>query len=173
MIRADRSRLSFAHRSQPGFEPSVIDSSLADTSGGSYVHRLLTAYSFGGVEGLECLSGGVVVGVGAEGCADAVAVELLAHRAEDGGNDEADVPLVSVFDDRGEDCGCGVVDVSDGRAVEHYPAQRAAVADQAGDVVEESEGVGVVEAGAEPVDHQPFLGPGTWGYRGGLPVPGG
>jgi len=52
------------------------------------------------VEGLEGLAGGVVVGVGAEGGADAVAVELLAYRAEDGGEDEADVPLVGVFDDR-------------------------------------------------------------------------
>ena len=90
------------------------------------------------MEGLECLAGGVVVGVGAEGCADAVAVELLAHRAEDGGNDEADVPLVNVFNDPGEDRGCGVVDVSDGRAVENDPSQRAAMADADGDVVEEA-----------------------------------
>src|SRR6266516_1294024 len=56
-----------------------------------------------GVVGLECLAGGVVVGAGAEGCADAVAVELLAHRAEDGADGEADAPFAEVLDDAGED----------------------------------------------------------------------
>ena len=38
----------------------------------------------GVVVGLECFAGGVVVGIGAEERADAVAVELLTHRVQDG-----------------------------------------------------------------------------------------
>jgi hypothetical protein len=55
------------------------------------------------VEGLERLAGSFVVGAGAEGGADAVAVELLAHRAKDAADGEADVSFAEVFDDAGED----------------------------------------------------------------------
>src|SRR3954452_4734196 len=89
-----------------------------------YAPRLVTADLFCGVEGFEGFAGGVVVGVGAEVCADAVAVELVAYRVENGASDEADVVLVNVVNHLGQDRGCGVVDVCDGRAVEHYPLQR-------------------------------------------------
>src|SRR5215472_7369946 len=127
---------------------------------------------FRSVEGLECFAGGVVVGVGAKGCADAVAVELLPHRPEDAADGEADAPSVEVLNDPGEDRGCGVVDVSDGRAVQNYPAQRATVAGYGRDFGEELGSVGVVEVGPESVDNQPLLGPGARHDRGGQPVPG-
>jgi hypothetical protein len=78
-------------------------------------------YPFCGVEGFECLAGGVVVGAGAEGGADAVTVKLLAHRVQDGADGEAGVSFTEVFDDAGEDRRRGEVDVADGRAVKNHP----------------------------------------------------
>src|SRR6266702_2002259 len=75
---------------------------------------LLAGDPFCGVEGLGCLAEGVVAGAGAEGGADAVAVELLAHRAVDAAVGEADVSLAEVLDDEGQDRVRGVVDVADG-----------------------------------------------------------
>src|SRR6266496_3437067 len=63
---------------------------------------LLACSPFCGVEGLECLAGGVVVGAGAEGGADAISVELLAHWAVDGADGEADVSFAEVLDDAGD-----------------------------------------------------------------------
>jgi hypothetical protein len=96
------------------------------------------------VEGLECLAGGVVVSAGAEGGADAVAVELLSHRFDGAADGEADVPFAEMFDSAGEGRCCGVVDVADGRGVENKPPQRASVPGQGGDVVDEAGGVGVI-----------------------------
>src|SRR6266516_2805586 len=87
--------------------------------------RLLTGKPGRGVEGFEGLTGGVVVRGGAEGGADAVAVELPAHRAEDAADGEPDVPPADMFDDTGEHRRRGVVHVADGRGVEDQPAQRA------------------------------------------------
>src|SRR5260370_26026317 len=136
------------------------------------LRRLLAGDLFCGVEGLECLAGGVVIGGGTEGGADAVAVELLVHRAEDAADGEADLSLAEVFDDAGEDRRRGVVDVADGRAVENQPPQRAPLRGEGGDVVDEAGGAGGVGAGAEPVDRQSFLGPRSGPDRGRLPVPG-
>src|SRR5258708_19735187 len=85
------------------------------------LRRLLAGDLFCGVEGLECLAGGVVIGAGTEGGADAVAVELLVHRAEDAADGEADLSLAEVFDDAGEDLRCGVVDVPHGPPARHPP----------------------------------------------------
>src|SRR4029077_9078684 len=122
------------------------------------LRRLLADDLFRSVEGLECLAGGVVVGAGAEGGADAVSVELLAHRPKDAADGKPDVSFAEMLDDAGEDRRRGVVDVADRRSVENQPPQRASLRREAGDVVDEVGGVGVVKAGAEPVDHQPFLG---------------
>lgn len=139
---------------------------------GRYARCLLAGNPFCGVEGLECLAGGVVVGAGAEGGADAVAVKLLAHRPEDTADGEADVSFAEVFDDAGEDRRRGEVDVADGRAVKNKPPQRASLRGQGHDVVDQAGGVGVVQAGAEPVDDQSWLGPRAGPDRGRLPVPG-
>src|SRR5713101_7986621 len=136
------------------------------------LRRLRADDLFCGVEGLECLAGGVVVGAGAEGGADAVAVELLAHWAVDAADGEVDVLFAEVFDGAGEDFCRGVVDVADGCAVEDQPPQWASLRGEGGDVVDEADGVGVVKAGAEPVDRQSFLGPRAGPDWGGLPVPG-
>ena len=99
---------------------------------------LLAGDLFCGVVGLECLAGGVVVGAGAEGGADAVAVELLAHGVVDVADGEADVAFAEVFDDAGEDRCRGVVDVADGRAVQDQPPQRAPLSGEGRDVVDEA-----------------------------------
>ena len=80
------------------------------------------------VEGLEGLAGSVIAGVHA----DAVAVELMPHWAEDRAEHQADVPLVQVLDHLGEGRGRGVVDVADGGEVEDQPSQRGAVAELGG-----------------------------------------
>ena len=102
------------------------------------------------MKGLEGFAGGVVAGVGA----DAVPVELAFHRAEDRAEHQPDLPLVQVLHDLDQDRGRGVVDVPDSGPVGDQPAQRAAVGGQDGDVPGEPGRVGVVQAGAEPVDRQ-------------------
>src|SRR5260370_42528138 len=67
------------------------------------LRRLLAGDLFCGVEGLECLAGGVVIGAGPEGGADAVAAGLLVHRAEDAAGGEADLSLAGGFEGRGDD----------------------------------------------------------------------
>jgi len=119
------------------------------------------------LEGLERPAGGVVAGVGA----DAVAVELVLHGCEDGADHQAYLPLVQVLGRLAQDGGRGVVDVVDGGEVEDEPAQRGAAADKHCDVLGEPGRVGVVQAGAEPVHHQPRHGPRARPDRDGVPVP--
>jgi hypothetical protein len=119
------------------------------------------------LEGLEGFTGGVVAGVDA----DAVTVELVPYGCEDGADHQADLPVVQVLGDLGQDRGRGVVDVPDSGEVEDQPAQRGAVADQHRDVAGEPGCVGVVQAGAEPVHHQPRRGPRARLDRNGVPVP--
>jgi hypothetical protein len=49
----------------------------------------------------------------------------------DGADGNSDVLFAEVFDDAGKGRCCGVVDVADGRAVEHYPLQSASWRDGA------------------------------------------
>jgi hypothetical protein len=93
------------------------------------------------------------------------------HGRQDGADHQADLPLVQVLGHLGQDRGRGVVDITDGDEVEDQPAQRGAVAGQHRDVVGEPGRVGVVQAGAEPVHHQPCHGPRTRLDRDGVPVP--
>ena len=123
-----------------------------------------------GVEDVEGLAGRVEVGVLTQGPADAVTVELLPHRAEDGAEHQVHMMLVNVLDDLVQDRGRGVVHVPDGGKVDDQPAQRAAMTEQCRDIIQERAGVGVVQARAEPVDHQSLLGAGTWPGRDRQPV---
>ena len=82
----------------------------------------------------------------------AVPVELLADRGEQAGEHEADLSCVELPDGPAEDRGRGVVDVADGRGVQDHPAQRSSCTGERGNVSDQPGGVGVVQAGAEPVD---------------------
>ena len=124
-----------------------------------------------GAEGLEGLAGSVEVGTLTEGLAEAITVELAPDRDEDGAQRQVHMVLVNMLDDLEQHRGRGVVDVPDGGAVNDQPVQRAAVSDQRLDVLQELAGVGVVQARAEPVDHQSLFGAGARPSRDGLPVP--
>jgi hypothetical protein len=119
------------------------------------------------LEGPEGFTGGVVAGVDA----DAVAVELVPHGCEDGADHQADLSAVQVLGRLGQDRRRGVVDVADGGEVEDQPAQRGAVPGQCVDVLDQLGRVGVVQAGAEPVHHQPLRGPYARPDRDRPPVP--
>jgi hypothetical protein len=123
------------------------------------------------VEGLEGLAGCLEVGSFTQGLADAVTVELIPHGAEDGAERQVYMMLVDVLDHLEQDRGRGVVHVPDGGEVDDHPAQRAAESDQCGDVLNEPVGVGVVQARAEPINYQPFLGASAWLGRDSVPVP--
>jgi hypothetical protein len=104
---------------------------------------------------------------GTQGLADAVTVELPLRRIEDGADGEAHVAPLDVLNGLGEDLGCGVVDVFDGRAVQDHPPQRAAVVDQGRDILRELARIGEVQARTEPADDQSLLGAGAGLYRNG------
>jgi len=82
------------------------------------------------------------------------------------------VPLLGDLDRPRDDRGRGVVDVLDGGAVEDEPAHGGAMADEFLEIRGEPRRVGVVQARAEPVDHDSVFGARARPDRDRLPVPG-
>jgi hypothetical protein len=111
------------------------------------------------VVGIKGFAGGVEIGVGPGVTADAVAVELLADRAEQAGDGDEDMLAMQLLDDLAEDRGGCEVDVADGCGVKNQPVQRACRRGEDGNVLQQPGGVGIVQAGAEPVDCQSRFGP--------------
>ena len=111
------------------------------------------------MERVKRVPGSFVARVWVQGLADPEAVQLPLHLSKHGTHREPHVPLLGEVHHPGKDGERGVVDVLDGRAVEDEPAQRPAGLDEGPQVGEQLSRVGVVEAGAEPVDDQPLLRP--------------